>query len=356
MLEPGRQTPTPSRVPPLRPCGALVIIGLLGATGTTSAQDAPTEAAGTLYAVFDNDLFLGSDDDYTNGGLIGWITPPAPDWDQTPGLGWSAPAFEWIPGMQRDDRWRSISLEAAQLMYTPEDLERDPPDPQDRPYAGVSFLTFAGHQHDRDHLDSVELSLGISGPASLTEETQKVVHEATDSVQAEGWEHQIGQEVVVNLGYEHRWRVVEAGDIHRGFGTDLILGGIAMLGNLHTAAQVDCSLRVGYRARGHFGETSANPVNGGRLIPGMADGPWGCYLSVGVTAEAVGYDLSLDGRLFADDGIAIDREPLVARATIGLGGHIGRLRFSTQFVSSTPTFEQQEDEPGYGRMVLGWTF
>lgn len=315
-----------------------------------------SDHAGTLYLAFDNDVIVGSDDDYTNGGLLGWVSVATPSWRTVPGFSWLAPVTERVPGMQRGDRWKALSIEFAHLMFTPESIERTVSRPGDRPFAGVTYTSLALHQYNRNHLDSVDLLVGLVGPSTGAGDAQEWVHQLIGADQPRGWDQQVGDQVLVNIGYEHRWRALELGDIHHGPGSDIILGGSALLGTYRTSAQLDLSWRLGYRVHSGFGTTSVNPISSGRLTPGLNGDPWGCFLSAGVTAEAVAHDVTLDGRLWADDPVTVESQPLVGRAFVALGGHFRDLQLAVQMIGSTTTFEDERDPPLYGRAMLGWSF
>lgn len=338
---------------PLPTC-RLLLAALIAAGPLAAAI--PTDDTGTLWLAFDNDVVFNEDDDYTNGGLLGWVSSSAPSWRTVPGFGWAAPAFRRLPGMQRGDRWKAVSIDLAHLMFTPENIGSEQIPADERPFAGVAYLSLAAHQYDRRHLDSVDLLVGMVGPSTGAEEAQKFVHRIIDTTDPEGWDQQIGNELLVNLGYEHRWRALEIGDIYQHFGTDVIVGGGAMLGNLRTSAHVDLQWRIGYRVHSGFGNTSLNPISSGRLTPGLNGEPWGCYLGLGMSGETVAHDITLDGRVFADDEVTVDSEPAVAQAFVAIGGHIDDVQFGFQAVASSPTFEDEDDPPVYGRFLIGCSF
>ena len=341
----------PPTVPPTRFASLAQLVA-----ATEASVPVISRNTGTLWLAADNDVVFNTDEDYTNGGLLGWISAPTPTWETIPGFGWMSPALSAIPGFRQGDRWKSVSLEGAHLMFTPDKIGHDNPQPGTRPFAGVFYTSLGAHLYNRHHLDSLDLVVGMIGPATQAEEAQEITHELIGAADPDGWDDQIGNELLVNLGYEHRYRAIELGDIHERLGTDLILGIGGTVGNLRTAAQLDLTCRVGYRALSGFGNTSLDPISSGRLTPGFNGNLWGCYLMAGVTFEAVAHDATLDGRLFAEDAYTVDSYPWVGRAYVGVGGHVGDFQLAAQVVGSTRTYEGEEDPPAYGRALIGWTF
>src|SRR3546814_4711146 len=73
-------------------------------------------------------------------------------------------------------------------MYTPDDVALRNPPLDDRPYAGWLYGSVGLIAETGRRLDQLELTLGVVGPASLTEQTQKLIHEITDSQEPRGWD------------------------------------------------------------------------------------------------------------------------------------------------------------------------
>gem|GEM_PF-3516538 len=72
---------------------------------------------------------------------------------------------------------------------------------------GVGFSLHAKSSTD---LLSLELSLGIAGPASLAENTQDTTHGLRKIDKASGWDNQLDNEPTLNLSFRHNHRLFEA--------------------------------------------------------------------------------------------------------------------------------------------------
>ncbi|PKN46640.1 MAG: hypothetical protein CVU63_07325, partial [Deltaproteobacteria bacterium HGW-Deltaproteobacteria-20] len=73
-------------------------------------------------------------------------------------------------------------------------------------YAGYLFGTVALSADTGTRLDTVALDLGVVGPPSLAEQTQKLVHEFIGD-DPNGWSTQLGTEVAFRLVYEQSHKI-----------------------------------------------------------------------------------------------------------------------------------------------------
>src|SRR3546814_21189367 len=101
-------------------------------------------------------------------------------------------------------------------MYTPSDITVADPDPEDQPYAGWLYGT-AGLINDLATGEgtrtqtSVQLSLGVVGPAALGEQVQKALHTVIDSPEPQGWDHPLRNEPAGIGRASGRERVCQSG-------------------------------------------------------------------------------------------------------------------------------------------------
>ncbi|HEX4862159.1 MAG TPA: lipid A deacylase LpxR family protein, partial [Rhizomicrobium sp.] len=145
----------------------LVALAAIGLAVPAHAEDGTEK--GTLSILFENDIFYNSDHDYTNGVLLAYTTAPqdTPDW-----------AVRWarlLPFFAQDGDVRT-RYALGQDIFTPHNLHLADPPPTDRPYAGFLYGAFGLVDDTGTNLDQLQVSLGVIGPASLAEDTQKWVH------------------------------------------------------------------------------------------------------------------------------------------------------------------------------------
>jgi lipid A 3-O-deacylase len=214
----------------------VVIAGIAGLAlaGPAAAQSQSDDAAdgwgGSL--TVENDMFvpgLDGTDRYFTQGLRATLLLPE-------GEGPLAPLVNrWLPGAEGDSKWRfRQTFSLGQNMYTPEDKVRFDPAPGDRPYAGWLYLSTATVAYSERQMASLELQLGVVGPAALAGRTQNWWHRVIDAPSVNGWDHELHNEPGLNLYGE--WRRRLTADPEDGWGGDIIGVGTAALGNVETSA------------------------------------------------------------------------------------------------------------------------
>jgi len=313
----------------------------------------------TFTAYWENDIFGGTDRDYTNGLRFTWSTPYVltPTDPRLPK--WSAPWLKLLPD-GGENRRQAVSLSFGQSIYTPSDMSRAEPDPNDRPYAGYSYLAASFHQRTDGVKTSWEIQVGIVGPLSFGEEFQNYTHDLLGNSRARGWERQLKNEPGLMLIGERHWLLLHtAGD--RGFNYDLIPHFGARLGNINTSINLGGELRLGWNLPRTFGTC---PIRGGcesniafndeDSRPGR-EGFDGLHLFIGVDGRAVFHDIFLDGNTWADSQ-SVERETLVADFMAGVSLRYGRTTVTYSYVYRTKEFETQSHQQLFGSLSLARTF
>jgi len=179
-------------------CGAFAADNL----GRTDELSAPKrEWAASVR--WENDTFGGTDRFYTDGISLA-LSHTGPTWMD--------PFANWLPwGEGR----RTVGYDVAQGMFTPEDTDLNPPDPDDRPYAGILAFGLTLHVEKDRSYHGLKFITGVVGPWSLAEETQDAVHDLRGIDKAQGWDYQLENEPIFNLAYEYRHKFQLAGDRER---------------------------------------------------------------------------------------------------------------------------------------------
>ncbi len=150
--------------------GALCGLAALLACAFTSvaAQSLPGNEAWNFSFLFENDLFAESDQNYTNGIQIGFISPDLSHYREADKLPrWLLPIVERLPFINEPGLQRNVGFSLGQKMFTPEAVERSDLILTDRPYAGWLYAGVAFHNKNLRRLDTMELQIGLMGPASL---------------------------------------------------------------------------------------------------------------------------------------------------------------------------------------------
>lgn len=400
MRAPGPFAANPSARPGLagRPALALAIGALLlspaqaqtagdaiGA-GDCTREQTPRLRGGT--ARLENDLFTGTDQNYTNGvaltlvshDMSGELRPeclPAPIRLHARLIELVNPGF-WsdaddVPGTQ------NVVVRFGQSIYTPEDYSRTDLIADDRPYAGLLYTGLAWNRRrhqpgsNREMLDTREITLGVIGPWSLAEQSQNLIHDAIGEDRFLGWDNQLKNEPAFQLAVDRKFRPFRgSGAVVPGFSADSIRMLGLRLGNIETSATAGIEGRVGWNLPNDFGSyplrpgaenrppsaTSLHADRGASVASAGRPRP-GAHLFAIMEAKAVGYDFSLDGNLFRS-GPGVTRRPWVAQAAIGFSAQaiVARhgVRLAVMHVYRTREFEEQDDNQAYGSIAVSIEF
>jgi lipid A 3-O-deacylase len=338
---------------------------------TYAYQESPLPDFGSGYLTFyfENDLFAGSDRDYTNGGRISWISgdrklgeigsiqrglrPFTGDED-------SILASQWITGFEDPSKVvYNYGFSLTQLMYTPQDaLSITQPENQRR-YAGWTAIGFSLHTKDENVLNSLECLVGVTGESSYAQETQNFIHDIRDIQKFQGWENQIPTEVTVDLSLIQKRRF-EITNHDRIFGIDGIGEWGGRLGTFRTGAHVGGVIRMGLHLPSNFSDTRLSETSYTHEYFSYAHGiesSWSLYTFLGTRLSLVGYDATLDGPLFHDFKTGNTREPFVYEVYGGLGFRYKAVEFTyAQTWRSKEYKEQIADGQDFGTFAISTKF
>ncbi|MDF3056993.1 MAG: hypothetical protein K0R17_1208 [Rariglobus sp.] len=309
----------------------------------------------TLY--FENDYFGGEDQHYTNGLKLSWVTGDLSEWGQE---GWRKTFVESLPFVNQPDRQKNFGISLGQNIYTPQDTNLVIPDPDDRPYAGWSYLEFSFISKTERVMDTVAIQLGIVGPHSYAEDFQKVFHKWINDDEPRGWDSQLEDEFGINLIFERKWRLY-ARTLGDTLGIDFVPHVGASLGNVQTYANAGGVVRAGFNLPSDFGVdlirgggAVSTPVND-RDPRVAADRSWSFFVFGGVDGRAVGRDIFLDGNTFRDSP-SVDKKPFVGDAYYGVGLILGTWQLTYTEVVRTREFDGQDDMSYFGSVTLSKAF
>lgn len=199
----------------------------------------------------------------------------------------------------------------------------------------------------------LDLTVGVIGPASLAEHTQKFVHDVTGADEPRGWDTQLKNEPGVVLTYQRSWRGYVTQSVS-GFGFDVTPHAGAALGNVYTYADAGLTMRFGKDLPLDYGPPRIQPSlpGSGFFIP---TDDFGWYLFAGVEGRAVARNIFLDGNTFTDSR-SVDKEPLVGDVQLGIAVSWRDLRLSYTHVFRTREYEGEADRSEFGAMSLSLRF
>src|SRR6202012_11028 len=179
---------------------------LLAATASAAtAQETQTNPAttekGAFSILFENDIFYNSDHDYSNGVQFAYTTAP----NDTPE--WMVDTARALPFFNQSGDVRA-RYALGQDIFTPHNLSLADPPLTDRPYAGFLYGAVGLVDDTGTNLDQLQMTLGVVGPDSLGEETQKWVHAIFNDRKPMGWATQLHDEPGLIIEYNRSLKLI----------------------------------------------------------------------------------------------------------------------------------------------------
>jgi lipid A 3-O-deacylase len=329
---------------------ALVPFCAVGYVAQASAAD-----NGAITITLENDILTGSDNNYTNGLGVSWVSRELESYDDDKFVSKWSGFWEFLPFVGDEGYTTYASWTIAQEMHTPDDITIPNPPASDQPYAGVLYIDSVLYARSERWTHAWELKLGVVGPASQADDAQKAIHDLVGGDEPMGWDTQLSDEPIINVGLttayllaegtageSARWRLVPVGNV--GLGTYFTGAGLGMYGEFGwnlVEALGGTALRDGLTAASTVG---VGPVEG-----------WSVSFFGGIGGHAVAHYLPLDGTVF-EDSRSVDTKPFIGSATIGLNVRHDKLVLSLATTFTTKAFETQEKSAEFGTLSVSWFF
>jgi lipid A 3-O-deacylase len=316
----------------------LLALTMAAPVGAAIAQSPPPAGQHTLTVRADNDAFDfwmypwdRPDDEYTSGVHITYDGGDAPSWSRR---------FLRGAGMcvERVSSCRVARLELGQDIYTNDATVDSAQRAAARPNAGWLYLAQSARWLRDTRSDEVTLTLGVTGPPSLAELTQRMAHNAAPAFnRPTDWSRRVGFEPGAVVRYEQRRRLaVDGGTV----GVDFLPRAAASLGNVLTAAELGFQTRFGWHLQHPWLPTQRST---------------GVAIFAGATAQAVARNLFLDGNTFGH-GPRVGHEPFTGYGEMGIEMRFRRLDVAYRAVSDRRPYATGPKWHPWASMVAGFTF
>lgn len=294
----------------------------------------------------ENDIIAGDDNNYTSGVRFSYFSP------ETDIPGWLENTADFLPFFAENGhkRW---GFAVGQSMFTPNDISIPTPQPDDQPYAGWLYGSAGVVSDLDDRLDTFMITLGVVGPWSFAEQTQKFVHSTFDGIYPQGWRYQLENEPGLILSYERKWRRLYEFSPY-GWGFDLIPSVGGNLGNIYTDASIGAVARFGYDLSADYGPPLIRPnLTGSDFFVPHRDFGW--YMFAGLEGRGVARNIFLDGNTF-EDSPSVDKKHLVGGVQAGMAFTFDDYRISYTHVIRTDQFESQRAREEFGSVNVSMRF
>lgn len=326
-------------------------------SSVAGAEPPPFECSKTTACEFqlyiENDMLSGTDRYYTNGIKFGGGVHA----DRLLERIFQVPAERVLKRVSDNLGDVHFGLFLGQNLYTPQRITASEPQPFDRPWAAWLYVGGVAQSVLANRLQTVELDIGMVGPAALGKFVQTEWHKLIDEDRPQGWSNQIRNEPGVLVAYLEKWRFgpVTGWQAVPHFGVTL--------GNVMTLARAGGIVRAGSNMSG-FGPDTIEP--GGAMLQRTRltdrqseNGGREWYVFAGVDARAVGYNIFLDGNMFRSGGPSVDRRNFVHDLKTGISVRIAPVRVSLTHVRRSEEFSTPLARGGSQRfqsLNLSWEF
>ncbi len=346
---------TPSNLKPSAYC--LLALLLIHSTSFGAGKD---DAAGTLGLYLENDMFAGTDEHYTSGFSLTWSSRDLEQFSDSRYASPFLPLFDILPYINEKSYQKNLVFALGQNIYTPSDTDSYELIESDRPYAGWLYLGLGVVWKDEVVRNSLVLNLGVVGPWSYAQETQRLIHDLRGFDHPNGWDNQLGNEIGFVVSYERLWRWPKH-ERRSGLDWELLPHAGVSLGNVSTYVNLGGELRAGLNLPDDFGTasigpaaTTSTPVDG-VIAADRSRFDIGAYLFARVDGRAVGRNIFLDGNTFSNSH-SVDTNPLVADVSAGAAINYKNTKLAYALVYRTKEFKGQDDAQVFGTVSLNWTF
>ncbi|MDB5735038.1 MAG: hypothetical protein JWN16_1675 [Alphaproteobacteria bacterium] len=324
----------------------LAALALPAAAQSVPQTNAPDTEKGAFSILFENDIFFNTDHDYTNGVELAYTTAPndTPDWATS--IAHALPFFT-----KKGDVRTRYAL--GQDIFTPNNLAAVNPSTRDRPYAGFLYGSLGVVADSGVHLDQLQVTLGVVGPASLAQDSQNFVHDIIHDQDALGWHHQLRDEVGVIINYERAFKIIAP----RSF-----LGGVFdvephygfAVGNVYDYANAGVMARFGINLPKDYGPLRIQPS-----LPGSdyfePTAGFGAYVFAGVDGRAIARNLFLDGNTF-ESSRSVQKMNLVGDLSFGAAVTFDSFRLAFTRVIRSREYKTQASQDQFGAVDLTFRF
>lgn len=306
---------------------------------TITISSAAASQKATLSLGIDNDGVFFVDRDYSSGGFLTYSSKAiSPYW-------WARPLSLSVWDIASLDKWE---IQIGHDLWTPSDLELEKPQENERPYAGflhseVNYISLSPQLAQR-----FNLTVGVTGEDSLSEDMQKHVHSVTGSAHPNGWAYQVDEGVVGSAGYLVFFDLLRQPEF---MDYELELSNISEInvGNFRSDIATGLMVRWGRDLSGSFGSAHIsveNPFQPGML--GASANGW--FVFLGVEGRYRFNDVTIEGDRDLDDlersaeYYDVTLENWQASGVLGVAWYNENLGIALTFTGDSAEFEEETEK------------
>ena len=284
----------------------------------------------------DNDSYLaqGSDRYYTNGLFIHFRS--------------AVNQQQLKEGLEK----KIYEITVGQEIYNPYSGSAPDPAKQDRPFAGYLYAGGAlSWFHSNESSLKTSAKIGVTGPASLAEGGQELLHNTVGFYELEGWEYQIKDAVAINISAQYT-RL-----LHRSSNQaiDFSFEGYANAGTTFSGAGAGILFRAGGLNQ-LFNAAYTNAVIGNNpktkaLVKREV------FFYAKPQLNFVAYDATIQGSMFNNnDPVTFGVKPIVFAQQVGFNYSSQRFTFDFGMIFKTKEVKSTAKAHQYGSISMFYRF
>lgn len=284
----------------------------------------------------DNDSYLaqGSDRYYTNGLFISFRRAM----DQGK--------------LKESLEKRTYEISVGQKMYNPQSGDVPDPAKQDRPFAGYLYAGAAmSWFHTNERILKLSAEIGTTGPNSLAEDGQELLHKTVGFYALHGWEYQIKNEVALNLSAQYTRLLYRSTNN----ATDFSFEGYANAGTTFSGAGAGILFRAG-GINQLFNSAYTNAVVGNNpktktLVKREV------FFYAKPQLNFVAYDATIQGSIFNNSSpVTFGAKPIVFAQQLGFNYSSQRFTFDFGMIFKTREVKSTAKAHQYGTISMFYRF
>lgn len=284
----------------------------------------------------DNDSYLaqGSDRYYTNGLYVHFRRAI----DQS----------KLKSGLEK----KIYEISAGQEIYNPISGYAPDPNRHDRPFAGYLYVGASmSWFKTNESILKISAETGTTGPASLAEDGQKLLHNTIGFYELAGWDYQIKEEMTVNLSTQYTKLLHRA----QNNAIDFSFEGYANAGTIFNGAGAGILFRAGGLNQ-LFNSAYTNSVIGHNSKTKMLVKKE-IFFYAKPQLNFIAYDATVQGSIFKDNSpVTFDVKPFVFAQQVGLNYSSQRFTFDFGMVFKTKEIKSSAKAHQYGSISMSYRF
>ncbi|PCJ39229.1 MAG: hypothetical protein COA99_10580 [Moraxellaceae bacterium] len=300
----------------------------------------------------ENDIIAGTDGGYTNGLAFAWAHAGFEDFDNLNIPKWMHFLSEDLYISTMANKRRAVSYQVAQLMQTSSDILVEELTEDEPPYVGLLIWKGTLYAFDDQIADRLSIALGVVGPASGAEQSQKFVHELVGNDEPMGWSHQIENELVFRIGAERYWNLLRM-PITNDVEFDIIGNALVGVGNLKSDVGGGLGLRIGNNLAASFATASTLPGREVNPLAGMSGKAW--YVFIHATGLYVANSISIEGNSIASSH-SVTLKHQQAIGSFGFAINRGDWGFVMSVARGTDKYENQPEDIKFGSFSFSYRY